>query len=164
MKAAVLILAATSALGLAACQTTPTAFAPAATPQGQGYSDIRIEQTRYRVTYRGTDRPGAPAQDLALLHAADIALAQGYDWFRVVNRYDEARPSNSPTISLGTGGMNFGRRSAVGVGVGTSFQLDNGIGPVRTVTLEVQLQKGPTPKERDAYDAADVARSIRPRV
>lgn len=151
-------------LGLTACQTAPTAFAPAATPQGLGYADYRIEQNRYRITWRGTNHPAAPAEDLALLRAADIAQAQGYDWFRVVSRSDAYQRSNAPTVSVGTGGVNYGRHSGVGLSLGTSFQLDGGHGPVRTVTLEVLMQKGTPPKERDAYDAADVVRSIRPRV
>ena len=88
-----IVLIALMAAGLAACQTAPTAFLPASGTQGLGYSEYRIEQDRYRVTYRGTNRPGAPAEDLALLRAADIALAQGYTWFRVINRSDMAQRS-----------------------------------------------------------------------
>lgn len=159
-----IVLISLMSLTLTGCQTAPTPFLPAAAPQGFGYSDYRIEQNRYRITWRGTDHPGAPAEDLALLRAADIAQAQGYDWFRVISRSDAYQPSNAPVVSVGTGGTNFGRRSAVGLSLGTSFQLDGGNGPVRTVTLEVLMQKGEPPRERDAYDAADVVRSIRPRV
>ena len=71
-------------LSLAAC-ATPTAFAPAARPNGVGFSDMRIEQDRYRVTFQGGGgAPAAQVEDYALLRSAIITLDAGYDWFRVV--------------------------------------------------------------------------------
>jgi hypothetical protein len=155
------VLACLLALALVACATPPTPFA-AAGPQGIGYSELRIEQNRYRVTWRGTDHPGAPGEDLALLRAADLALANGYDWFRVVSRNDTAAQSRGPTLSLGTGGADYGRHSAVGLGIGTSFNL--GGPPLRAVTLEVLMEKGTPPHEAGAYDAHDAAKTIRGRI
>jgi hypothetical protein len=155
------VLAALLALGLVACASPPTPFEPAQGPKQLGYSELKIETNRYRVVYRGTDHPGAPAEDLALLHAADLTLAQGYDWFRVTSRSD-TRQQNGPTLSLGGGGTEFGRHSAVGVGVGTSFDL--GGAPLRSVTLEVVMEKGAPPHQPDAYDAHDAAKTIRARL
>lgn len=150
--------------GLGACATTPTFYAPAATSQGVGFSDYRLEANRFRITFRGG--PGAPADqvaDYALLRASDLTLANGYDWFRVTERFmSRAAPTSGARLSVGTGGGSFGRHGGVGLGLGTSFDL--GGGPSLSQTLEVVLGKGPQPAGRDVYDARDVRQTIAPRV
>ena len=74
-------------LGLAAC-ATPSVYAPATRPGGAGFSETRIENDRYRVTYRDAANE-ASAADFALLRAAELTLAQGYDWFVVDQRSTE---------------------------------------------------------------------------
>lgn len=142
---------------LAAC-ATPTTYMAAPGPRAVGFSDYRIEAGRYRVTFRGG--PGAPPEQVAnyaLLRAAEVSLRDGYDWFRIVDRFDERSDGGGgPRVSLGTGGANFGRRSAVGVGIGTSFDLSGG--PAFSRTLEVQAGKGTKPA--DGYDARDIVRVI----
>lgn len=159
-----LVIAPLLALSLAACETTANApYAQASGPQAAGYSELRLEQNRFRVTYRGSAKlDQGRVEDLALLRAADLALANGYDWFRVTGRYADMQAPRGPTVSLGTGGTSFGGNSAVGLGLGTSFAL--GGSGTRAVTLEVQLGRGSRPNDRDAYSAADVARSIRQRI
>src|SRR5215216_4289660 len=109
-----LLLSALVALSLSACATAPTVYQPATGPNAVGFSEYRIEPGRYRITFQGG--PGAPPQyvtDLALLRAADLAIADGYDWFRVSDRFLQGRPDNGPHVSLGVGGASFGRHSAV---------------------------------------------------
>ncbi|HEX2560414.1 CC0125/CC1285 family lipoprotein, partial [Phenylobacterium sp.] len=134
-----LIVPALAALTLAACATAPTVYQPAVGPSAVGYSEYRIEPGRYRITFRGG--PGAPVQqvsDYALLRAADLAIAEGYDWFRVADRVvQQAGYGSGPRISVGAGGSDWGRRSSIGVGVGTSFDL--GGGPAFSQTLEVVM-------------------------
>ena len=131
-----------AALALGACATAPTVYQPAAGPNAVGFSEYRIEPGRYRITFRGG--PGAPAEqvsDYALLRAADLALAGGYEWFRVSDRFiRQAGPDSGPRMSLGVGGADFGHRSSVGVGLGTSFNL--GGGPAVAQTIEVLMGKG----------------------
>lgn len=149
-------------LALSACATAPTVFQPAAGPKGVGFSEYPIEKGRYRITFRGG--PGAPAQqvsDYALLRAAELALAEGYDWFQVVDRSMGQVGSGGSRLSIGTGGADYGRRSAVGVGIGASFDL--GGGPSLSETIEVLMGKGAKPREREAYDARQVKDSVGPR-
>ncbi len=153
------ILSALAVLALAACASAPTLYQPAAGPKAVGYSEYRVEPGRYRVTFRGG--PGAPVQqvqDLALLRAADLALADGYDWFRVADRFVEGRPDKGPRISLGVGGASFGRRSAVGVGVSNGFSL--GGGPSMISTIEVVMGKGERPRGLDIYDARSLRENL----
>jgi hypothetical protein len=155
-----LILAAVAALSLAACATPPTLYQPAAGPQAIGYSEYRIEPGRYRITFRGG--PGAPPQqvsDYALLRAADLAIADGYDWFKVADRFMEGRPDNAPRVSMGFGGADFGRHSSVGVGVGVgSFSL--GGGPAVSSTIEVVMGRGERPRGMDVYDARSLRQNL----
>lgn len=145
---------------LAACAATPTMFAPAMGPQSVGFSEYRIEPGRYRVTFRGG--PGAPVAqvaDFALLRAADLAIADGYDWFRVTDRQmTHSGQGGGPQLSLGAGGGGSGHSGGVGVGLGTSFNL--GGGPQLTQTLEIMMGRGPRPPGADVYDAQQVRQVI----
>ena len=157
-----LILPALACFVLAACETPmPTLYQPATGPRAVGFSEMCVEPGRYRVTFHaGAGAPPVQAEDYALRRAADLALAEGYDWFRVYGRDMGWTGGNGPTIGLGIGGGNFGRRSAVGGSVGTGFQL--GGGPAPTATLEVVMGKGPRPAGPDVYDARGVQQSIAP--
>lgn len=139
-------------LGLSACATAPTRYQASAGPQAVGYSEYRIEPGRYRITFRGG--PGAPIEqvaDYALLRAADLALADGYDWFRVADRFTEGQPDRGPRFGVGVGSGDYGRHGGVSLGLGTSFNL--GGGPALSTTLEVVMGRGERPHGADIYDA-----------
>jgi hypothetical protein len=156
-----IVLISLAALSLAAC-TTPTLYGPATGSQTSGFSEYRIQDNRYRVTFQGGGgAPSAQVEDYALLRAAELTLRDGYDWFRVVARQGESSGGSSPRMSVGVGGSNYGGYgygggSSVGVGLGTSFDLSGG--PRMAVTLEVLLGRGERPQE--AYDPRQIIRSI----
>jgi hypothetical protein len=146
-----------SGLLLAGCATAPTVYrAQQGAPNDVGYSEYRLEAGRYRVTFQGG--PGAPeAQiaDYALLRAAELALRDGYDWFRIADRATAASGyDRGPRMSVGGGSASFGRHT----GVGTSFNL--GPGPAFSRSIEVVFGKGPVPRDRDAYDAREVVKNV----
>ncbi len=147
-----------AALSLLAACATPTTYMAAPGPRAVGFSDYRIETGRYRVIFRGG--PGAPPAQVAnyaLLRAAEVSLRDGFDWFRIVDKFDDRSDGGSgPRVSLGTGGASFGGRSALGVGIGTSFDLSGG--PAYSRSLEVQAGKGAKPA--DGYDARDIVKVI----
>jgi hypothetical protein len=131
---------------------------PGAPPVGP--TDTAIEASRYRITFRGVSgAPGPEIEDRALLHAANLALGQGYDWFRVIRRTGGYAGPTSPQFSLGLGGATFGRGSAFGVGGSRSF----GGEPSYVADMEVVFGKGPKPG-LDAYDARSVIASLGPRL
>jgi hypothetical protein len=151
MKRAIVI----AALLLAGCETAPNPY-----PNGPGFYETKIEQNRYRITYRAVGRmPRDRVETFTLLRAADLTLGEGYDWFRIVGRSGSVDQKNGPTLSLGTGSTSFGRHSAVGLGIGTSFDLSGP--PAQALTLEVVMGKGARPDDQEAYDAADVAKTLR---
>ena len=159
-----LFAAATAALLLAAC-ATPTVYGPAnpASRTSVGYSEYRIENNRYRVTFQGG--PGAPERqiaDYALLRAAEITIRDGYDWFQVVDRFGGPVSLNSgSSMSIGTGGGSYGRHSGFGVGVGTSFDLSGG--PAYTHTIEFFEGRGSKPADPSGvYDARQLAAALAP--
>jgi hypothetical protein len=157
------VLAVLAALTLAACATTPTVYQPASSQSAVGYSEYRIEPGRYRVTFQGgSGAPPEQVMDFAIMRAADLALADGYDWFRISDRFlRRTGGSSGPRISLGVGGMDFGRRSSVGVGVGTGFDLGGGgSGGASAATIEVFMGRGPKPDGVDVYDAHAVRRTL----
>jgi opacity protein-like surface antigen len=159
MKRLLTIVAASAALG--ACQTA-TVYQPASARAAVGYTEQRIEPGRYRVTFQGGGgAPAAQVSDYALLRAAEITLREGYDWFRVTDRYGSASGYSGSRVSVGTGGGSFGRRSAFGLGIGTSFDLSGG--PALAETLEVLMGRGPKPAGVDSYDASAVIASVGPR-
>jgi hypothetical protein len=153
---------------LAACATAPPAYTPAATASGTGYSETRIENDRYFVTYRARSAADAALiSDYALLRAAEITLERGKSWFWVDRRsLDEQNTANSgPSVSVGVGGGNYGRRSGVGVGVGFSIPIGGPQAPRATsATVEIRLGDGPKPDDPNAYDARGVSTSLRSRL
>jgi hypothetical protein len=156
-----LIALAFSAALLSACATAaPTLYGPRTAPRAAGYSEYRLEAGRYRVTFQGN--PGAPVNqvsDYALLRSAELALRDGYDWFRVADRVtQQTGQGGGSTLSIGGGSGSYGRRSAVGVGLGTSFNL--GPGPAVSSSMEVVFGKGAKPSDRDVYDARDIVRTV----
>jgi hypothetical protein len=164
MRRLTTIIALCAALG--ACATAPTVYGPSGSAQGVGFSEMRIEPGRYRVTFRGgAGAPIAQVSDYALLRAAELTLADGYEWFRVVDRYvAQSGYDSGPRLSVGAGGGSGGYRSGVGVGVGTSFNL--GGGPALTQTIEVIMGRGAQPPSATGqiYNAADVQRTIGARI
>lgn len=151
-----------AALCLTACDT-PTVYGPATGPEASGYSEMAIERDRWRVTFHGGSHADLRrVEDLALLRAADLTLAQGYDWFRIVDRYGETRGDSGPVVSLGAGGADFGGHSAVGLGGAMGFDL--GGGPRITRTIEILMGRGAPPREPYVYDARGVRQTIGPRV
>ena len=65
--------------GLAACALA-TPYQPSA--NGYGYSEQRIEQNRYRVTFTGnSDTPKQTVENYLLYRAAELTLQSGFDYF-----------------------------------------------------------------------------------
>ncbi len=160
MKRLAIALTGLSALALSACASLAP-YGAQQGPNGQGFSEQRIESNRYRVSYNGVGAAGRVA-DWALLRAADLTTEQGYDWFEVTQSWTDGRPGGAggvrPSVSIGGGSSRYGGYSASGVGVGVGLNFS---GPQPTSTmLEVVLGRGQKPDRPNAYDARSVQGSI----
>ncbi|MDJ0921552.1 MAG: hypothetical protein QNI84_10520 [Henriciella sp.] len=79
-----LILSGLCALGLVACATTPV-YEAADNPNDFGYTEQRIEDDRYRVSYNGdSSTPRATVENFLLYRMSEITLNNGYDHFKVL--------------------------------------------------------------------------------
>jgi hypothetical protein len=77
-------LAGTTALS--ACSSGPTPYQPAAGYE-RGYTEQKLEDTRYRIGFKGnslTDRE--TVENYMLFRAAELTLQSGFDTFTIVNR------------------------------------------------------------------------------
>ena len=145
-------------LTLVACETGPEPYKAATGNQARGYQDLQIESNRFRVAYRSED--ARTAHDYALLRAAELTLAQGADWFRVVNAYSEGRaPERGGNTSVSVGGSTGSYGSSVGVGVGIGVGGGRVSGDAERV-LEILTGTGPAPDDPAVYDAAEVQGSL----
>lgn len=84
-------LALAMAVALASCASTPP-YQPASSNSGFGYSDQRLEQNRFRVTFNGnsvTDRD--QVQDFLLYRSAELTLQNGFDYFVIAERATDAK-------------------------------------------------------------------------
>jgi hypothetical protein len=83
-----LALSAFAAISLSAC-VTATPYQPLATGTAQsgGYSETKVEQDRWRITFTGNSLTSRDVVENYLLHrAAELTLAQGKDWFMMADR------------------------------------------------------------------------------
>lgn len=156
-------LAALTLAALAACATAVgTAYGPADS-KGYGYTETRIEADRYRIVFAGDGAtPPNVVEDYALLRAAELAIENGYDWFRVVGRSMDQ--SEKGGVGLGAGFGGGGRN--VGVGVGGNLGTV-GAKKFYTAKIEALFGKGEKPADdtgAQAYDAQSVIETIRARM
>ena len=95
------------ALFLSACATV-NPYKPAASATGYGYSEQRLENDRFRVTFRGDSATNrSEVQDYLLYRSAEVTLQAGYDYFVVTNRATETERQRDPAF-YGPGGYYGG--------------------------------------------------------
>jgi hypothetical protein len=78
-------------LGLAACETaTPYQPLQRGSHVAGGYSEQKLDADHFQVSFAGnTDTPRTTVESYLLYRAAEVTLAQGYDWFETVERHTE---------------------------------------------------------------------------
>jgi hypothetical protein len=158
MKRITFILAA--ALSLVACAATgPASYGPAA--EGKfGYSETRIEDGRYRIVYRGSGgMPPEMVEDYALRRAGELALREGYSWFRIIARDMTREKRGGVSLGAGLGTGSYGRRGGGSVGVGGNVGRV-GAQDYFTARIEVLMGEGEAPDDVDVYDAASIVNSL----
>lgn len=156
-------LAIAALFAVAACATAgPAAYGPA-DAKGFGYQETRIESDRYRIVYQGSgDMPPEQVEDYARLRAGELALENGYDWFRVIGQNVTGEQRGGVGLGLGAGGGSYGRSTGVGVGVSGDLGTIGGK-DYFTVRMEVLFGKGEPPADGDYFNAREIVGVIGPR-
>jgi len=162
-------LIAVAAIGgfLAACASTPAPYyGPSSMSRdGSGFSDLRIEDRRWRVSYQGAPGMSAgEAERLAIRRAADIVLNNGLEWFTITDSRalppPQVRSGGSPVRVGGSVGRGWGsggfRSSSVGVGLSMGVGNTSQSGPRAEAIIEIIAGAG-EPRPHGAYDAAIIA-------
>lgn len=162
------ILSLLAAVILAGC-ATPTPFEPA-TGSGYGFADQRIEENRYRISFRGNSLTTKEQVETALLlRAAEVTLENGYDHFVVVSDDTETERRTRVTDL----GPRYGFWPYYGFGPFPYYALGYPWGPgfndvqVResqryTAIAYIVLGTGPKPEDNlAAYDAREVRENLR---
>ena len=80
-------------LGLAACETaTPYQPLAAGAKVSGGFTDQRLDDNHFRVTFRGNDMTSREQVETYLLYrAAEVTVNNGFDWFEMVERHTHNR-------------------------------------------------------------------------
>ncbi len=172
-----LILSGAAALALAACATS-TPYAPAEREGGYGFAEQRIEDNRYRVTFRGNSSTSREAvENFLLFRAAELTVENGYDHFIVVENDTETRRSFSTSGAAFGGPAFFGRYGygfpgryyafpyyAYGFGWGAPYydSYTREITRYSAVAF-ITMHRGEKPMDNpQAFDARDVMTNLRP--
>ena len=186
-RKSVAIIASLVLAGLLAACTTATPYQPNIPGQAVsgGYSEQRIEPTRFRVNFAGNSLTSRETVEGYLLYrAAELTVEQGYDWFSIVDRnteadrrtYIERDPFYSPWYGPAYGYWRpYWRYYGGGYGWrtwdpywGSPFWSDSI--DVRTVTkfeasAEIIMHRGAKPADDPrAFDARAVVANLGPRI
>jgi hypothetical protein len=88
-RAAVLV----AGVALVSACVSPTPYQPAPT-RGFGYSEVRLDHNKFRVTFRGNAQTSRETvEDYLLYRAAELTLQNGFTHFIVIGRETEAKTS-----------------------------------------------------------------------
>lgn len=153
--------AALAVLSAASC-AEPTPYAPL--DGGRGYAEERLEPGRFRVSFAGNSvTPRDTVERYLLARAAEVTLAEGGAWFRIVSR-DVERDVRyivdpGPRFGLGIGsGGRFGYGASFGTVVGDGSSSYEAV-------AEILVGEGARPDDDPAvYDARAVLAEIGGRI
>lgn len=174
MKTAAFAFAATVAatvLALSGCATPTLYQASTGSPSDgyhPGYSDTKLEDNRYRIVFAGNDATSRETvENYLLYHAADLTLQNGYDWFEVVKRSDDAKTRQVTTYDDPFwGGMSwrYYRRGWGLWGRMDDFDADTMQFTRYEAGAEIIMHKGTKPDAGNAYDARQVKANLESKV
>src|SRR5262245_29831486 len=87
LKRILAVAAIAGSLGLAACESYgPTPY-QAGGPNAAGFTETRIEDNRYRISFKGNSMTGRETvENYMLYRAAELTLQNGFDTFTIANR------------------------------------------------------------------------------
>lgn len=149
-----MIVVALVLMALGGC-TSQSAY-KAAKGDSSGYKEIALSENHYRVQFKVNGSAHGTARKYVLMRAAELTIAQGYDWFVVEKRttrtLNEPDPFDSNTRPVIT-------RNCGLLGCRTQAELPpRSIDIPNTETLaimEIRMGRGVRP-EKESYDAREI--------
>lgn len=152
-------------LTLAGCASSPR-YVEADSADDYGHYARKISENRYRVNFNGSRRTNLQdTRDFALLRAAELTLAEGNDWFQIVDRETATIESKEPETGFGYQRAWYVQRNCGLVGCTESvrpathatWRIDSGREVQRhSHSIEIVMGKGKMPGNGNYYDAQDV--------
>jgi len=154
---------------LSACQTGPI-YRERGPGDTYGYTDMRLTENRYRVTFRGTAATRRDeVEDYLLRRAAEVTLNNGYTHFvfdaRDTNAETYYRNDFSPRPRLGIGFGRFGPAPWYYSSFAFSDPFYDDLRPVtrfEAYSEIVMLQPGQAENDPYSVDAREVLRTLTP--
>ena len=141
----------------------PTFYQPAS--NGYGFAEQRLEDNRYRITFRGNSITPLPVVENYLVYrAAEITLQNGYDYFEIADKR-----TNKSTRYFATyndfGRPYYLRRYPYYFYDFGPYTADYRPIEEFTATANVVMFRGSKPAGKtDAYDARDVIQRLGPTI
>ncbi len=155
-----------AAFVLASCAGS-TPYTQAQNGGGYGFSEQKIEEGRYRITFRGNSMtPRETVENYLLYRAAELTLAKGYKYFVVVADDTEKTTTYRSSGSAYYGYYGHGRPFPYyghGWGWGSSLGGPSISSSSRYSAIAyIKMYDGEKPNLPAAYDAGQVLDNLRP--
>lgn len=158
---AVAVVASATALG--ACSSGPTPYQPAA-GYDRGYTEQKIENERYRISFKGNSMTERDTVENYLLYrAAELTMQSGYDTFTIVNR-----DTDKESRLRSTGGysrfsyMYFSPRWGWATAWDPYWSSRSNYDEVTSYEAfaEIVMKRGPKGDDPNAFDARQVSQNL----
>lgn len=158
-------------LTLGACASSPQ-YVAADSATDYGHSSRKLAENRYRVNFNGRQTTSVQdTRDFALLRAAELTLAEGYDWFQIVDRETATATTrrDEPRTGFGYERAYYTERSCgllsctrtVRPTTTARMSFDSGRPETKhSHSLEIVMGAGEIPEDGNYYDARAVVKSI----
>lgn len=177
-----ILMVAAACLSLAACATA-TPYQPLTTkgPATGGYTEVKVNDDRFRVSFAGNSLTSRETVERYLLfRSAEVTLAQGFDWFALADRHTDRKSSAYWSSNYGWGGGYWAPSWSFwggpwggpywgggpwGYGYGPWGHNSGYIDQIDRyqATAEIVLGKGPKPaNDPAAFDARQVVQNLGP--
>jgi hypothetical protein len=167
MKTLIILLSLTSLI--AGCASQPDYRQ--AKRGGQGYSEQKVTDDRYRIQYKSRHSDVAETTNFALLRAAELTKEQGFDWFVVTSRETFVESEKvMPSSSIGATHQREIVRDCGLLTCQTRTRPSNELRAEITsggasknevhAILEIRMGKGTRP-EAESYNAQDVVQNLK---
>jgi hypothetical protein len=160
------LAAAVGLMGLVGC-THPTPYQPASADNGEGYTTQRIEQNRFRISFKGNSVTSRQTVDTYMLYrSAEVTLENGADYFVIANKdvdKNTAYEHYGDDLAWGWGG-GWGWRHGWGGPGWSGPDYSRPINSYEAIADIMTFRGRKPPNNPYAYDAREVMNAIGPTI